>query len=280
MAKTNIKMRKVLLAVLLAGILLIASCFSLAGCSGKSSTPTGDDTLRVGVRGDVVGFGYYNNITKKYYGLEIDIAQELANRLGYKNVEYTTVLPDDRKEILKGGSVDCLVACYSISDSRLKNFDFSPAYYEDSMVLMVEKSSMIENVDALKGKTVGTLSGSNAAPQLVEQLTKEGKTNGKALSANTDNTNVTYDNFHLLQLSSYTELSEALEAGKIDAVYLDGAIAKTFMQDNRLLISYNSQAQCYGVATQKDSDLSQPVAQTIQNMIDDGTIASLIDKWD
>ena len=38
--------------------------------------------------------------------------------------------------------------------------------------------------------------------------------------------------------------------------------------------------QEYGVATQKDSALSQPVAEAIQGMLDDGTIAELTDKWD
>ena len=38
--------------------------------------------------------------------------------------------------------------------------------------------------------------------------------------------------------------------------------------------------QDYAVATQKGSNLSQSVADTIQAMLDDGTIATLIDKWD
>ena len=267
------------LDVFLVSVFMIVSLFGLWGC-GNSSTPTGSDTVHVGVRGDVAGFGYYNDKTDKYYGLEIDIAQEMAERLGYKNVEFSTVLPDDRKDALKNGSVDCLIACYSITDSRLKNFDFSPAYYEDDTVFMVEKSSMIDGIDQLKGKTIGTMAGANTAPQLVAQLTSEGKTSGQPLSANDDNTDVQFDTFRLLQFSSYEELSEALEVGKIDGACLDGAIAKTFMLDNRKLLNYAGQTQQYGVATQKDSELSTPVAKTIQSMIDDGTIAALIDKWD
>ncbi len=33
------------------------------------------------------------------------------------------------------------------------------------------------------------------------------------------------------------------------------------------------------MATQKGSALSQPVADAIQAMLDDGTIAGMIDKW-
>ena len=37
--------------------------------------------------------------------------------------------------------------------------------------------------------------------------------------------------------------------------------------------------QNYGVATQKGSELSGQVEQAIQEMLDDGTIDTLIDKW-
>ncbi len=265
--------------VFLAAVIMAALLFGLWGC-GVNNTPTKSDTLRVGVRSDVMGFGYFNDETNKYYGFEVDLAQELADRLGYKNVEFSTVLPDDRKDMLQNGSVDCLIACYSITDSRLKNFDFSPAYYEDRTVFMVEKSSMIENIDQLKGKTIATMAGANTAPQLVAQLTAEGRTNGQPLSANEDNTNVQFDTFRLLQFSSYEELSDALEVGSVDAICLDGAIAKTFMLDNRELLNYAGQSQYYGVATRKDSELSSPVAETMQSMLDDETIAALIDKWD
>ena len=38
--------------------------------------------------------------------------------------------------------------------------------------------------------------------------------------------------------------------------------------------------QEYGVATQKGSKLSKEVKSTIQEMLDDGTIDQMIDKWD
>ena len=34
----------------------------------------GAETLRVGVRDDIINFGFYNETTGKYYGLEIDLA--------------------------------------------------------------------------------------------------------------------------------------------------------------------------------------------------------------
>ena len=259
--------------------LVAAATLVLCGCTGQQAAQQGK-MLKVGVRADVVGFGYYNQDTQDYYGLEIDLARELASRLGYGDVEFATVTPSTRKETLMQGHVDCLVALYSISDSRLENFDFSPAYYTDHMKIMVEKSSLIDKVSELKGLTVGTLSGADTAPELVAQLAEQGFTSGKVLKANDDNTDVTFDSFHLLQYQSYQELSDALEAGDIDAVAMDGSVAKAYTAMNRSFITFDDVTESYGVATLKNSDLSSQVSQAVQDMIDDGTIAALVDKWD
>ncbi len=266
------------LAVFIATLFIVTS-FAISGCN-NISTPTGSSTLKVGVRADVTGFGYYNEETQKYYGLEIDIANEMAKRLGYSNVEFKTVTPDTRKQTLLDGEVDCIIACYSTSKSREENLDFSPAYYTDYSAIMVENSSMITKLSELKNLTIGTMMGTNAAPQLVTKLAKDGLTSGEPVTANEDNSNVYFDTFHLLQYKTYQELSDALEGGRIDAACMDASIAASYMTDNRSLLDYRVAEQEYGVATQKDSDLSTPVAGTIQKMLDDNTVGSLVDKWD
>ena len=271
--------KRAMAAFFAALMFVLAALAGLSGCA-QSSAPTNSQTLTVGVRSDVVGFGYYNSSTDKYYGLEVDIANDLATRLGYEDVQLVTVTPENRKEMLQNGDIDCIIACYSVTESREENFDFSPAYYDDASVFMVEESSLISSIDQLKDKTVGTMLGTNTAAEIIEQLTQEGRTSGVVLSANEDNSDVQFDNFHLLQFDSYEDLSEALEVGEVDAAIMDGSIAQGYLQDNRELLEYTGPTQSYAVATQKDSALSQPVADTIQQMIDDGTIASLIDKWD
>ena len=271
--------KRAMAAFFAALMFVLAALVELSGCA-QSSAPTNSQTLTVGVRSDVVGFGYYNSSTDKYYGLEVDIANDLATRLGYEDVQLVTVTPENRKEMLQNGDIDCIIACYSVTESREENFDFSPTYYDDASVFMVEESSLITSIDQLKDKTVGTMLGTNTAAEIIEQLTQEGRTSGVVLSANEDNSDVQFDNFHLLQFDSYEDLSEALEVGEVDAAIMDGSIAQGYLKDNRELLEYTGPTQSYAVATQKDSALSQPVADTIQQMIDDGTIASLIDKWD
>lgn len=251
---------------------------SLSGCT--TAQQQGSGTLRVGVRGDVAGFGSYNEKNEKYYGLEIDIAEELAKRLGYKNTAYTKVTPETRKETLMNGEVDCLIACYSVSDSRKENFDFSDAYYDDSIILMVEESSLINSMNDLAGATFGTVSGANTAPQLAQYLIDMGFSTGEKTMANEDNTHVIFDTWTLLQFEGYKELSNALESGNVDAMACDGAIAKAYMNDNRRLVDdFSIDPQHYAVATNKGSELSQPIEGAISSMLDDSTIANLIEKW-
>lgn len=89
---------------------------------------------------------------------------------GFELLVIATVLPDNRKEMLLNGEVDCLVACYSKTDTRLENSDFSPIYYTDVTPVMVENSSRITDINQLKDGTFGIMSGSNAGPLLAIKL--------------------------------------------------------------------------------------------------------------
>ncbi len=264
---------------------LPVSCLmvGLVGCGSTSHTATGvnnNKTLTVGVRSDIVGFGYLNPDTGNYYGLEIDLAEELAARLDYGNVDFVTVTPDTRKDMLLAGEIDCIIACYSIAETRLANFDFSEPYYSDASIIIVENSSLITELDQLEGLTFGTMQGANTASQLAIRLAEEGFSSGERLWGTDDNTDVQFDTYHLLQYPSYDELIIALEKGEVDAACMDGSIAKAYMTSDRSQLDFVIDMQEYGVATQKDSELSAEVDAAIKEMLDDGTIDALIDKWD
>ena len=264
---------------LAAAMLVAAGLLCLAGCGGQDAGQKEGGSASAnanGVRADVVGFGYFNERANNYYGLEIDLARELASRLGYADVEFVTVEPDTRKDMLLAGEVDCLVACYSITDTRTENFDFSPAYYHDRAVIMVENSSLITDVSDLENKTVGIMSGSNTGPLLAIKLQELGMIS--EIVENADE-GTQYDGLYVKQVPSYAELSRELEEGTVDAAAMDGNITQTYIDEDRSILDLNIADQEYGVATQKGSALSQPVADAIQSMLDDGTIAALTEKW-
>ena len=123
------------------------------------------------------------------------------------------------------------------------------------------------------------MAGTNTAPQLALKLTESGFTSGEALEQTEDHSMTRFDNFRLVQMASYQDLSRALEEGTIDAACMDGAIAHTYLNADRSILDYVIDTQEYGVATQKGSALSKPVSDAIQGMLDDGTVAALTDKW-
>ena len=241
---------------------------------------SGKARLNVGVRSDIVGFSERNPNNGKYYGFEIDLANELANRLGYGGCSFISVTPETREEMLSSGKVDCLIACYSISNERKKLFDFSAAYYTDSVILVVENTSLIQSFSQLKGGTIGTVSGTNAAPQLAAKFLELGLSDGIPQQQDAKSGNIDYDTWHLSQYASYSELSRALEAGDVDAMATDGAIAKTYLDDERTVLpDFGINPQRYAVATLKGSELSPKVTAEVRSMLKDKTIDTLIEKW-
>lgn len=245
-----------------------AAALALALTAASQGACAASGTLTVGVRDDIMHFGYLNPDTGKYYGMEIDLAAELAKALGYDQVKYVSVEPDNRKETLLSGEVDCLIAAYSVSETRLESLDFSPAYYTDYSSVMVEQSSLIQDMEDLVGKRIGVLDGADTGPLLAEKMI------GMGLITEEDPKGSS-----LVKLDSYSDLSKALEEGTVDAACMDGCIARAYMEEDRVVLEEKISKEEYAVATRKDSELSEPMAEAVRQLLDDGTVERLIGKW-
>ena len=243
--------------------LVLLAALVMGAFAGGLPVQAAETPLVVGVRDDIVNFSYLNETTGKYYGLEIDLAKELAKRLGRDGTEFVTVTPTTREDVLQSGQVDCLIACYSINDEREELFDFSAPYYDDGTVIMVQTSSCFTRWMDLAGMTVGVLAGSNTG-ELVAETMKTYSHKGVTLQ----------------EEDTYQELSDALERGDVDAVCMDGCIAQAYMNEGRAYLPGSLATQYYGVATQKGSELSEQVAAAMDEMLSDGTVENFIDKWD
>ncbi len=243
--------------------LVLAAALLAGGLFGGQRALADDDPLVVGVRADVMNFGYQNPTTGRYYGLEVDLAYELADRLGRDEAQFVTVTPSDREEKLANGDVDCIIACFTITAAREERVDFSPAYYHDRTVIMVQKSSRIQKLEDLAGLTVGVLENA-VTGDLVVRAMRDLSDDGVTLYAS----------------DSYQALSDALEQGDVDALCLDGCIAQAFMNDDRLYLDETLSTQFYGVATRKYSQLSKDISTAMQDILDDGTMDEILDKWD
>lgn len=295
-------MKKRFLALLTAGILTVAS---LAGCGAEpaasvsspaasaeastevsaevSTSEYGPDTqaiidrgvLKVGVKNAVIGFGFQDTLTGEYSGLEISIAEKIAETLGV-DVEFTTVTAATRTELLDSGDIDCVLATFTITDERKKSWDFSTPYFTDYVSVLVETASGITTLKDLTDKTVGVSSGSTSAKALTKAMIEGGFVDGSSFDADSFDPATWTTGISYKQYEDYPAISTALASGEVDAFCVDKSILAIYNTDSRDYISDKFSPQDYGVATKKDSDFSATVDSLITTWLADGSIAAFI----
>ena len=306
------KMGKKLLALLLA----LVMCLALAACGGESSAETEDsasDTtaedgaestetgetedagtseevsadvqeiidrgvLRVGVKSDVLGFGYLDPTTNEYSGMEIDLAQALADSLGV-DVEYTTVTAATRGELLDSGDLDCVLATFTITEERRESWDFTTPYYTDHVTVLVENESGITTLSDLVGATVGVSSSSTSARALVEAMIEAGVITGEGFDAETFDPALWTEGVSFRQYDDYPAISTALSAGEVDAFCVDRSILAYYQSADRSFIEDEFAPQEYGIVTRLGSGFSDYCEEFIQTGLSDGTIDDLIAEY-
>jgi putative glutamine transport system substrate-binding protein len=231
--------------------------------------------LNVGVKNAVVGFGFQDTLTGEYSGLEITLAEKIAAYLGV-DVEFTAVTAATRTELLDSGDIDCVLATFTITDERRKSWDFSTPYFTDHVSVLVENSSGITSLADLVDKKVGVSSGSTSAKSLVSAMIDAGVITGEGFDAETFDPATWTEGVTFQQYEDYPTISTGLSAGEVDAFCVDKSILAIYNTDSRSYIEEEFSPQEYGVATTKDSGLSDVVEELITGWLADGTIDSLI----
>lgn len=234
--------------------------------------------LKVGVKNAVVGFGYQDALTGEYTGMEIDLAQKIADYLGV-DVEYTTVTAATRGELLDSGDIDCVLATFTITDERKETWDFSAPYFTDYVTVLVEQSSGITSLEGLTGVTVGVSSGSTSAKSLVEAMIEGGYISGDGYDAETFDPATWTEGVSFQQYDDYPTISTALSAGEVQAFCVDKSILAIYNTDTRTYIDEKFAPQGYGIATTKGSGFSALCDELVNEWLEDGTIDGLIAEY-
>ena len=255
---------------------LIFAALAAAALTGALASPANADALsdikargvlNVGVKADVLDFGYLNPKTNQYEGYEIDIAHELAKRLlGDANkIKFTTVTAKTRSGLLDSGEIDMVIATFTITEQRKLVLDFSPPYFTDGIALLVQKSSGIKGLADLNNKTVGVAKGADTATRL---------TNKAAVLGNV-----------LLNFSAfetYGEILAALQAGRVQAFSTDGSILKYYEQQDptTVILPDRYSNEDYGIATKKGNDaLRDWVTAQINQLRSSDTLKRWQQRW-
>ena len=246
-------------------VLLLCALMLLGGCATVSGRQESKGPLRVGLRPDILDFSYRNEKTGRYYGLEIDLARELARRLGCEDIEVVPVTPQTREDVLVSGEADCVIACFSVTEDRKKRVDFSRPYYTDRLRILAERSSLIRTVRDLRGCTIAVMKGTNAMETAEEGLRQAG-----LLLEN--------QAVRMVEMSSYEDMDRALETGAVDAICMDGIMAHGY-EGERISLALKSSESEYAVATRRGSALSKPLNEALGALLEEGFVDQLIKEW-
>ncbi|ABS60905.1 basic amino acid ABC transporter substrate-binding protein [Fervidobacterium nodosum] len=193
-------------------------------------------------------------------GFDIDIAMELAKRLGVK-LEIVSLPFDSLIPALQQGKIDLAIAGMTITKERAKVVDFSKPYFEANQAIVVRKDSKFEP------KKLEDLVGQKVAVQL--------GTTGDLVVSDITGINV-------VRFQKFTDAFLELQNGRVDAVVLDEAPAKAYVKkfSKFSISSIVDTGETYGIAVKKgNKELLNFVNQTLDIMKGSGQYNKLLQKW-
>ena len=194
----------------------------LTACGGDDETPTQIESntdfaagstmaklsdaksVKIGVKFDQPGIGYKKPGTDTPEGFDVEMAKIVAAKLGIEpgQIEWVETVSKNREPFLQNGTVDMVLASYSITDERRETVGQAGPYYVTGQQLLVRKDdSSITGPDALTGKKVCSVTGSTSIKTVQEKY-------GAAP----------------VPFATYTECVQQLLNSSVDAVTTDGSI--------------------------------------------------------
>jgi putative glutamine transport system substrate-binding protein len=239
-------------------IIALVSCFKKPATEIDGIKSRG--VLKVGVKADVPGFGFFNPASGLYEGLEIELARLIAvDLLGDSGkVEFTEVTTLTKGPSLEQEIVDLVIGTYTITEERKESFNFSSPYYTDALGFMVKKDSGLKGLADMNGKTFGVISGATSRADLEAAGRRAGL------------------EFKILEFPSYPETRDALTGGRVDVFVADKSILYGYGDANTQILPDAFAPQPYGIACAKNSTaLAAYVNSLVTKWQKDGTINRL-----
>lgn len=223
---------------------------------------TDGGTLIVGFDQDFPPMGFVGD-DGEYTGFDLELAQEVAKRLG---LEYKAqpIAWDSKDMELESGNIDCIWNGFTMT-GREDDYTWTEPYMANQQVFVVANDSDISSQADLAGKIVEVQADSSAEAALKEapELTATFK--------------------ELLTTADYNTAFMDLEQGAVDAIAMDVIVAGYQIQqrnaDFKILDDSLSEEE-YGVGFKKgNTELRDKVQSTLEEMAEDGTLQEVSEKW-
>lgn len=215
---------------MIAMLLALVMALSLAACGEKANDGnTDNDTAKTelvfGTSADYAPFEFMypgDSGEMVYGGIDVSVAKYIADEMGLtlqvENMGFDYLLPS-----LDKGDFDIVLAAMEATPERLENADFSDPYYTDvppAILVKADKAEQYKTLADFAGKTVGAQTATTKLDMVNEM---EGVTP--------------------VALQSVLDLVNELVYDKVDAILVDGGVAKEYAASNPDLVIADASAE-------------------------------------
>ena len=210
--------------------------------------------IKIGVKIDQPGIGFQEPGADAPAGFDIEMGRIVATRLGIdeENIEWIETVSDNREPFLTNGTVDIVIASYSITDERLAIVGQAGPYYTTGQQLLVREDDKetITGPDDLADLKVCSVEGSTSLARVEEEYGASP-----------------------VPFATYSECVEQLENETVDAVTTDGAILLGYAAekpDELEVVGEPFSEENYGIGYPKDAEgmcefLNEPSMVSLRN---------------
>ena len=219
-------------------------------------------TLIVGFDQDFPPMGFMGD-NGEYTGFDLELAQEVAKRLG---LEYKAqpIAWDSKDMELNSGNIDCIWNGFTMT-GREDGYTWSEPYMENSQVFVVAGDSGIKSQADLAGKVVECQVDSSAEAALKEVP------------------DLTATFAQLLTTGDYNTAFMDLEQGAVDAIAMDVVVAGYQISQRNadfVILEDSLAAEEYAIGFKKgNTELKDKVQGALEEMAADGTLKTISEKW-
>jgi ABC-type amino acid transport substrate-binding protein len=248
-------------------LLMAVMVFCFVGCgdpAAEENAEAGADTLVMATNAEFPPYEYFEN--NEVVGIDADIAKAIGEKLGkevvIENMEFGSII-----NAVQSGKADFGMAGMTVSPDREQNVSFSDSYATGVQVIIVTEDSPIKTVDDLFAEgadnKIGVQTATTGDIYTTEDIEQAGLGTVERYNKGAD-------------------AVQALKTGKIDCVVIDNEPAKAFVEANPGLKILDTEyvTEDYAICFAKDNtELRDQVNQALQELIADGTVQSILDKY-
>jgi len=212
--------------------------------------------ITIGVKFDQPGIGFMAAGEDDPQGFDIEMGKIVAGQLGISpdNIEWEETVSDNREPFLQNGTVDIVIASYSITEDRQQVVGQAGPYYVTGQQLLVreEDKDRITGPNDLQGVRVCSVTGSTSIQTVTEEYGAQP---------------VPFD--------TYSACVRQLLNNQVDAVTTDGAILLGYAAerpDELEVVGEEFSEERYGIGYAKnDTEMCEFLTETINQSFENGS---------